>query len=176
MPIRRHSETAAQTAAKPTGLKATTNHHPARRHGSSQPTKTASIAPLEIPQGVDSADIEAGGETVHLTNLRKVFWPEAGITKWDLWQFYLDIAPVLLPHLVDRAMVKKRYPNGIAGPFFFMKRAPTPRPAWIATCDIEHASGSGCSIMSALPPVSRKTSEKIIGSRRTSDRETRLNW
>ncbi|PYM74725.1 MAG: hypothetical protein DME10_05935, partial [Candidatus Rokuibacteriota bacterium] len=51
-------------------------------------------------------------------------------------------APVLLPHLRDRAMVMKRYPNGAAGPFFFMKRAPTPRPSWIDTCSIEHASGS----------------------------------
>ncbi|MGZ9143412.1 MAG: non-homologous end-joining DNA ligase [Candidatus Binatia bacterium] len=142
MPMRRHGETAAQKTAKTKASKATTNHHPARRHGSARPTKTAAIAPREIPQGVDSTDLEAGAETVHLTNLRKVFWPESGITKGALLQFYLDIAPVLLPHLVDRAMVMKRYPNGIAGPFFFMKRAPTPRPAWIDTCNIEHASGN----------------------------------
>ena len=49
---------------------------------------------------------------------------------------------MLLPHLADRAMVMKRYPNGIAGDFFFMKRAPSPRPEWIETCAIEHASGS----------------------------------
>jgi len=49
---------------------------------------------------------------------------------------------VLLPHLRDRAMVMKRYPNGAGGPFFFMKRAPSPRPDWIETCSIEHASGS----------------------------------
>jgi bifunctional non-homologous end joining protein LigD len=49
---------------------------------------------------------------------------------------------VLLPHLRDRAMVMKRYPNGAAGPFFFMKRAPVPRPAWIQTCSITHGSGN----------------------------------
>jgi bifunctional non-homologous end joining protein LigD len=48
----------------------------------------------------------------------------------------------LLPHLRDRAMVMKRYPNGIAGKSFFMKRAPSPRPEWIETCAIEHRSGS----------------------------------
>ena len=79
---------------------------------------------------------------MRLTNLRKVFWPDLGITKADLLQFYIDVAPVLLPHLADRAMVMKRYPNGISGDFFFMKRAPSPRPGWIETCSIEHASGS----------------------------------
>jgi bifunctional non-homologous end joining protein LigD len=49
---------------------------------------------------------------------------------------------VLLPHLADRAMVMKRYPDGAAGEPFFMKRAPSPRPDWIETCAIAHASGS----------------------------------
>ena len=49
---------------------------------------------------------------MRLTNLRKPFWPELGITKRDLIQYYADVAPVLLPHLRDRAMVMKRYPNG----------------------------------------------------------------
>ena len=90
----------------------------------------------------ESCDFDTGGIIVHLTNLNKLFWPSLGITKRDLLQFYMDLAPVLLPHLADRAMVMKRYPNGISGDFFFMKRAPSPRPDWIATCAIEHASGS----------------------------------
>jgi bifunctional non-homologous end joining protein LigD len=49
---------------------------------------------------------------------------------------------VLLPHLEDRAMVMKRYPNGATGKCFFMKRAPSPRPEWIETCSIEHGSGN----------------------------------
>lgn len=57
-------------------------------------------------------------------------------------QYYARVAPVLLPHLRDRAMVMKRYPEGIAGEHFFMKRAPVPRPPWIETCSIEHASGN----------------------------------
>ncbi len=95
-----------------------------------------------ISQDQDAVDFDAGGKTVRLTNLRKVFWPDLGMTKADLLQFYIDVAPVLLPHLADRAMVMKRYPNGIGGDFFFMKRAPTPRPGWIETCPIEHGSGS----------------------------------
>jgi bifunctional non-homologous end joining protein LigD len=86
--------------------------------------------------------VEVGDRRVRLTNLQKVFWAEPTITKRDLLQYYADVAPALLPHLVDRAMVMKRYPNGAAGEFFFMKRVPTPRPEWIETCSIEHASGN----------------------------------
>ena len=108
-----------------------------RRSGKHAATATRPILPPE-----ESADFNATGKTVRLTNLNKLFWPDLGLTKRDLLQFYIDIAPVLLPHLADRAMVMKRYPNGIAGDFFFMKRAPTPRPEWIKTCAIEHSSGS----------------------------------
>ncbi|PYR70320.1 MAG: hypothetical protein DMF88_03200 [Acidobacteria bacterium] len=79
---------------------------------------------------------------VRLTNLQKPFWPERGITKGMLIQYYADVAPVLLPHVRDRAMVMKRYPNGAASAPFFMKRAPVPRPGWIRTCSIEHGSGN----------------------------------
>ena len=86
--------------------------------------------------------MRAGDRAVTLTHLRKPFWPELGLTKGDLLQYYVDVAPVLLPHLADRAMVMKRYPDGAAGPFFFMKRAPSPRPPWIEICSITHSSGS----------------------------------
>jgi len=86
--------------------------------------------------------VAVGDRQVKLTNLQKVFWPGLGLTKGDLIRYYVDVAPVLLPHLRDRAMVMKRYPNGAAGGFFFMKRAPSPRPDWIELCSIEHASGN----------------------------------
>ena len=81
-----------------------------------------------------------GARQVRLTNLRKPFWPKLGITKRDLLQYYADVSPWLLPHLHDRAMVMKRYPNGAEGDFFYMKRAPEPRPEWIEICDIDHGS------------------------------------
>ncbi len=96
----------------------------------------------EIPRNVDEAQLSVEGGTLKLTNLRKIFWPELGLTKRDLLQYYLDVSPWLLPHLNDRAMVMKRYPNGIAGEFFFMKRAPVLRPSFIKTCAIEHESGN----------------------------------
>ncbi|MGE0521052.1 MAG: non-homologous end-joining DNA ligase [Candidatus Binatia bacterium] len=84
--------------------------------------------------------MNVGGRAVHLTNLNKPFWRAPLITKRDLLQYYADVSPVLLPHLRDRAMVMKRYPNGADGEFFFMKRAPYPRPDWIELCSIEHKS------------------------------------
>ena len=102
--------------------------------------KRKTAATPEIPRAVDVADVEADGRSVHLTNLRKPFWPELGLTKGDLLRYYAAIGPVLVPHLRDRAMVMKRYPHGAAGEFFFMKRAPAPRPEWIVTCKIPHGS------------------------------------
>lgn len=86
--------------------------------------------------------LELAGRRVRLTNLQKIFFAHGGITKRALIQYYLDVGPVLLPHLAQRAMVMKRYPNGANGKFFFMKRAPLPRPKWIHTCPIEHSTGS----------------------------------
>jgi bifunctional non-homologous end joining protein LigD len=96
---------------------------------------------VKIP-AAGSAKVRVDGRDVQLTNLDKLFWPELGITKGDLIQYYADVAPLLLPHLADRAMVMKRYPHGAAGEFFFMKRAPSPRPDWIRTCRIDHDSGN----------------------------------
>jgi bifunctional non-homologous end joining protein LigD len=105
------------------------------------PTRPA-VSRVAIPADSNEMELTVGRKKVRLSNLDKVFWPELGITKRALLQYYADISPALLPHLKNRAMVMKRYPNGAAGEFFFMKRAPSPRPAWIRTCAIEHASGS----------------------------------
>jgi bifunctional non-homologous end joining protein LigD len=119
----------------------TRDHHPARHERARR--AVAALPPrVDIPGDVADAVLGLGDRDVKLTNLRKVFWRELGLTKRDLLQYYADVAGVLLPHLRDRAMVMKRYPDGAEGPFFFMKRAPTPRPDWIETCAIEHASGN----------------------------------
>jgi bifunctional non-homologous end joining protein LigD len=98
--------------------------------------------PLSLPRDQDEVILSVDRKSVRLTNLRKPFWPELGITKGDLLQYYMDVSAALLPHLRDRAMVMKRYPHGAAGEFFFMKRAPSPRPPWIAICSITHGSGN----------------------------------
>jgi len=105
------------------------------RRKEERPTPSAG----RIPAAGD-AEVEIGGRRVRLTNLGKPFWPELGLTKGDLLRYYLEVSGALLPHIADRAMVMKRYPNGAGGEFFFMKRAPAPRPDWIRTCSIDHGS------------------------------------
>jgi bifunctional non-homologous end joining protein LigD len=121
----------------------TGNVHPARRHRSpAAPRRAAKIEPVVIPRDRNDVELAFGKRRVKLTNLDKLFWPQLGITKGALLQYYADVAPFLLPHLRDRAMVMKRYPNGAAGDFFFMKRAPKPLPEWIELCFIGHPSGN----------------------------------
>lgn len=116
-------------------------YHPAQRVGGGkrQPRRPGRIT---IPSDQRDVELVIGSRKVSLTNLHKPFWPERGITKGDLLRYYAAVAPVVLPHLQDRAMVMKRYPHGIDGEFFFMKRAPSPRPEWIELCSIAHGSGN----------------------------------
>ena len=102
----------------------------------------AAARAITIPDSESDVELAVSGKRVRLTNLDKLFWRDDGITKRDLLQYYADVAPALLPHLRDRAMVMKRYPNGAKGKCFFMKRVPEPHPAWIETCSISHKSGN----------------------------------
>jgi bifunctional non-homologous end joining protein LigD len=97
---------------------------------------------IQVPTDRDHLTLTLGGREVHLTNLRKRFWESRGITKGALIQYYADVSPWLLPHLKDRPMVMKRYPNGAEGEFFYMKRAPRPRPDWVRICSIPHKSSN----------------------------------
>jgi len=127
----------------PRAKPATREYHPAKIRRAPRAHKgSAKVSTVKIPRDAQGVELDFDGRTVKLTNLQKLFWPELGITKRDLIQYYTDVASALLPHLVDRAMVMKRYPNGAAGEFFFMKRAPEPRPSWIEICSIEHSSGN----------------------------------
>jgi bifunctional non-homologous end joining protein LigD len=95
-----------------------------------------------IPSDRETATLALDGHRIALTNLRKVYFPKTGLTKGDLLAYYLAVADTILPHVSDRAVVMKRYPDGVDGPFFYMKRAPAVRPDWVRTCSIEHGSGS----------------------------------
>ena len=122
----------------------TREYHPAIVSRSKDPgsKRTSHIPRIKLPKNEKNLEVEVNDRVVRLTNLDKLFWPKRGVAKRDLIQYYIDVAPVLLPHLKDRAMVMKRYPNGAGGDFFFMKRAPSPRPNWIEICSIEHSSGN----------------------------------
>src|SRR4051794_14641521 len=86
--------------------------------------------PKRIPVVVDDRRLE-------LSNLEKVFYPKANFTKAQVIDYYARIAPVLLPHLKNRPVSLKRYPDGVTGPYFFEKQAPSHRPKWIETTPVE---------------------------------------
>jgi bifunctional non-homologous end joining protein LigD len=71
--------------------------------------------------------------TVKFTNLDKPLWPDEGVTKGDLIEYYRAVAPVLLPHLRGRPLTVRRYPNGIGGETFYQKNAPKGTPEWVRT-------------------------------------------
>jgi bifunctional non-homologous end joining protein LigD len=80
--------------------------------------------------------VRIGRRDVQLTNLDKVFFPEPGLTKGDLVQYYLDLADCLLPHVRKRPMQMLRYPDGVDGFSFYQKRVPKQHPEWLETVHI----------------------------------------
>lgn len=87
---------------------------------------------------------QIGGHTLKFTNLNKVFYPDDGYTKRDVLNYYAGIADLILPHLKDRPLSLKRYPNGITKDYFFQKDAPETFAPWLRTEMIEsdHAHGA----------------------------------
>jgi len=83
-----------------------------------------------------TTQIEVQGRRLELSNLDKVLYPEAGFTKGQVIDYYVRIAPVLLPHLKDRPLTMKRYPNGVSGQFFYEKNCPKHRPEWVQTAQV----------------------------------------
>jgi len=80
--------------------------------------------------------VDVEGRHLKLSNLDKVLYPEAGFNKGQVIDYYVRIAPVLLPHLRGRPLTMKRYPNGVSGPFFYEKNCPEHRPDWVQTARV----------------------------------------
>lgn len=77
--------------------------------------------------------VEIEGRTLSISNLDKVLYPAADFTKAQVIDYYLRVAPAALPHLGDRGLTLRRYPNGVDGQNFFEKRCPNHRPDWVST-------------------------------------------
>jgi bifunctional non-homologous end joining protein LigD len=84
--------------------------------------------------------VEVEGRELSLSNLDKVMYPEVGFTKGQVIDYYTRIAPVLLPHLRDRPLTLKRYPNGVEGGHFYEKQCPSHRPDWVRSEPVELSS------------------------------------
>ena len=83
-----------------------------------------------------TTEVEVQGRRLTLSNLEKVLYPQAGFTKAQLIDYYVRIAPVLLPHLHGRPLTMKRYPDGVDGELFYQKNCPDHRPPWVATARV----------------------------------------
>lgn len=80
--------------------------------------------------------VEIAGQELALSNLDKVFYPDTGFTKGAMIDYYIRVAPALLPHLAGRPVTLKRYPGGAADEFFYQKECPSHRPDWVATAPV----------------------------------------
>jgi bifunctional non-homologous end joining protein LigD len=83
------------------------------------------------------ATFQIEGRELKLTHLEKILYPETGFTKGQVIDYYIRVAPLVLPHLKDRPLTLKRYPNGVGAEFFYEKRAPKYRPAWFQTAEVK---------------------------------------
>ncbi len=84
----------------------------------------------------EKAELIVDGRKLPVSNLQKVLWPKTGFTKGQMIDYYIRIAPVLIPHLKDRPLTLKRYPNGVEKEFFYEKNCPSHRPGWVKTAKV----------------------------------------
>lgn len=98
--------------------------------------KASNMGVAGVIMAKKESTIEVEGRQIKLSNLEKVLYPKAGFTKGQVIDYYVRIAPVLLPHLADRALTLKRYPNGVDGMHFYEKNCPSYRPPWMKTARV----------------------------------------
>jgi bifunctional non-homologous end joining protein LigD len=84
----------------------------------------------------NKAELIVEERKIQVSNLDKVLYPKVGFTKGQVIDYYIRVAPVLLPHLKDRPLTMKRYPNGVEGEFFYEKNCPSHRPKWVQTAKV----------------------------------------
>lgn len=102
-----------------------------------------------------SATLEVGGIEIEVSNLEKVLYPATGFTKGQMIDYYAKVSPWLLPHLKNRPITLKRYPDGVRGFFFYEKKCPAHRPDWVRTTDVPKKDGGEIQycLMNDLPAL-----------------------
>jgi bifunctional non-homologous end joining protein LigD len=95
-------------------------------------------------------EVEVEGRTLSLSNLRKVMYPAVGFTKGEVIDYYTRIAPALLPHLRDRPLTLKRYPNGVEGGYFYEKNCPSHAPGWVRKERVDEIDYCVCDNLATL--------------------------
>jgi len=101
------------------------------------------------------SQLKIGGTELTVSNLEKVLYPKPGFTKGDVIDYYIKVSPYLLPHLKNRPITLKRYPDGVDGFFFYEKKCPSHRPDWIKTAKVSKSEGGEINycLMNDLPAL-----------------------
>lgn len=109
-----------------------------RRSGGSRSSRAAAGSPQApgAQQTPGKQILEVAGRKIPVSRLDKIFYPSTGFSKAQVIDYYIRISPVLLPHLKNRPLTLKRYPDGVEGGFFYEKRCPPYRPKWIQTATV----------------------------------------
>jgi bifunctional non-homologous end joining protein LigD len=98
------------------------------------------VIPSEVEQSLvamsNKAELIVEDRKIQVSNLDKILYPKVGFTKGQVIDYYIRVAPVLLPHLEDRPLTMKRYPDGVEGEFFYEKNCPSHRPKWVQTAKV----------------------------------------
>lgn len=121
------------------GLREDVDPRQVRREGAAN---GAASQPALPPGSPEEANVSLGGHSLKFTNLNKLYYPEDGYTKRDVLEYYDAVADLILPHLKDRPLSLKRYPDGIHGEYFFQKDMPR-TPSWLRTVPIYHEEKHG---------------------------------
>ena len=105
--------------------------------------EVAKEAPGDLLPPGKEATLTIDGHALKFTNLPKLYYPDDGVSKRDVLNYYAGVAHLILPHLKDRPLSLKRYPNGIKEEYFFQKNTPDTYPSWMRTGQIEsdHVGG-----------------------------------
>ena len=128
-----------------------------------------------LPAGA-RADV-ADGRELRLSNWDKVLFPATGFTKGDLIAYYARVAPAVLPHLHDRPLTLKRYPNGVDAPYFYEKQSPSHRPEWVETVrvgDVEYTLAQDRPTLIWLANLADVELHTSLALRGAADRPTTL--
>jgi bifunctional non-homologous end joining protein LigD len=89
----------------------------------------------------DETRVAVEGREINISNLDKVLFPAAGFTKGQLIDYYAKVGPAMLPHIADRPLTMKRFPDGVEKQFFYEKHVPSHAPEWVRTIDVPSADG-----------------------------------
>ncbi len=105
------------------------------------PLERSTVVGCDLISALSAPSSRGKKSRVRITRRERVYWPELGLTKGELLDYYAAVAPLLLPHLADRPLHLRRFPDGVTGEGFYQKAAPDHTPDWVPTATLSTSSG-----------------------------------